>query len=306
MEEAEETKNSISGLKGERIMKNKVIITCAVTGSIGTREKHPKLPVTPKEIAESAIEAHRAGAAICHIHVRDPETGLPSMEFELYEEVFRRIRDGSNMLINLTTGAGGRITFSKEGHCDLSRLRSPEDRISHVLKLRPELCSLDVGTLNFGDNIFANPISYVEVMAEEMHKAKVKPELEVFDVGHISIAKHLIAKGFIDDPPLFQLCMGVPWGIPATARNFVAMYENLPKGAVFAGFGIGITEFPMVTQCLILGGHLRVGMEDNLYISRGVLADSNAVLVERAADIARLLGKELASIDETRKILALI
>lgn len=286
-------------------MKNKVIITCAVTGSIPTREKHPKLPVNPAEIAKSALEAHRAGAAICHIHVRDPETGLPSMKYELYEEVFHRIREGCDMLINLTTGAGGRISVDKHGQCDVSRFRTPEERVAHVVKLKPELCSLDVGTLNFGDFIFANPLANVEVMAGEIQKAGVKPELEVFDMGHISIAKHLIAKGLVDPPPLFQLCMGISWGIPATVRNFVAMHENLPEGAVFAGFGIGATEYPMVTQCVLLGGHLRVGMEDNLYISKGVLADSNAELVEKAAEIARLLGKEIASVEETRQILGL-
>jgi uncharacterized protein (DUF849 family) len=286
-------------------MRNKVIITCAVTGSIPTREKHPGLPVAPKEIAESALEAHQAGAAICHIHVREPETGLPSMRYELYEEVFHRIRERSEMLINLTTGAGGRISIDKEGQCDTSRFRTPAERLSHVVRLRPEVCSLDVGTLNFGEFIFANPVSNVEVMAAEIQAAGVKPELEVFDVGHISIAKHLIAKGLIDPPPLFQLCTGIAWGIPATVRNFVAMYENLPEGAVFAGFGIGATEFPMVTQCLLLGGHLRVGFEDNLYLSKGVLAKSNAELVEKAVNIAHFLGKEIASVGEARRILGL-
>jgi uncharacterized protein (DUF849 family) len=286
-------------------MKGKVIITCAVTGSIPTRQQHPGLPITPKEIADSALEAYRAGAAICHIHVRDPETGLPSMKFELYEEVFNRIRERSDMLINLTTGAGGRIFVSRDGKCDISRFFTPMERVAHVVKLKPDLCSLDVGSLNFGDFIFANPVSNVEVMAEEIQKAGVKPELEVFDMGHIGIAKHLIAKGLIDPPPLFQLCMGIPWGIQATVRNFVAMYENLPEGAIFAGFGIGAAEFPMITQCLLLGGHLRVGMEDNLYISKGVLTRGNGELVERAVEIARALGKEIASVNEAKEILGL-
>lgn len=286
-------------------MKNKTIITCPITGALSTREQHPKLPVTPQEIAESAIDAHKAGAAICHIHVRDPETGLPSPKYELYEEVFHRIREKCDMLINLTTGAGGRIMVNSEGVCDTSLFMTPQQRVYHVVQLKPDLCSLDVGTLNFGDFIFGNPVSNVEVMAAEIQKAGVKPELEVFDMGHISIARHLIAKGLVKSPPLFQLCMGINWGISATIRNFMAMYENLPGDAIFAGFGVGASEFPMVTQCLILGGHIRVGMEDNLYISKGVLAKSNAELVEKAVKIAALLGKEIASVEETCRILNL-
>lgn len=286
-------------------MKNKVVLTCAVTGSIPTREQHPKLPVTPKEIADSAVEAYKAGAAVCHIHVRDLETGLPSMKYELYEEVFNRIREQSNMLINLTAGPGGRIFVSREGECDVSKFMTPEERVEHVVKLKPDMCSLDVGSLNFGDFICTNPMSNLEVMAAEMQKAGVKPEMEVFDMGHIGIAKYLIEKGLIDAPYLFQLCMGIPWGIAATPRNVLAMCDSLPEGSIFAGFGIGAMAYPIMSQCLLLGGQIRVGMEDNLYLSKGVLAESNAQLVEKAVEIARALGKEPASVEEAKEILQL-
>lgn len=287
---------------------DKVIITVAVVGNQPTREHHPRLPITPKEIANSAIESYKSGASICHIHARDPETGRPSMKLDLYREVVERIRGETDMLINLTTGSGGRIVFDpelKEKMGDAGQVVSPERRVEHVLELKPELCSLDVGSMSFGRWIFANALDHVETMAKLIKEAGTKPELEVFDTGHVSIARHLIDKGLVERPPLFQLCMGIRWGIPATPENLVAMRSQLPEDAIWFAFGPGRHEFTMVTMAVLMGGHARVGFEDNLHIRRGVLAESNAELVRWAAEMIRLLGKEVATPEDTRKILGL-
>lgn len=284
---------------------NRVIVTVPVTGSAGDRST-PYLPITPKEIAASALDAGQAGASVAHIHVRDVKTGRPSMDFELYREVVDRIRDQSDMIINLSTGAGGRFVPDDNdpvGFGSESNLCGPLKRVEHVLRLKPELCSLDVGSMNFGDRVFVNTVSHVATMADLILAAGVKPELEVFDMGQIEIAKHLLAANKVRRPPLFQLCMAIPWGIPATAKNMIMMKEALPSGAVWTAFGISAHCFPMVAQSVLLGGHVRVGMEDNLYLAQGRRASSNRELVEKAVRIIRALDKEPAGPDEARQLL---
>ncbi len=285
---------------------DKLIITAAMIGGITSREKTAHPPMTPKEIAESAIESCKAGAAVCHIHVRDPKTFLPSMQFELYKEVHDRVRDKCDMIVNLTTGAGGRLLYDpKTGAWDTSELKGAEERVQHVLKLKPELCSLDVGSLNFGPRVFVNMVPVVEKMAALIKEAGVKPELEVFDIGHIRIANYLISRGVVDKPPLFQLCLGIPWGIEATTENMIYMKNNLPPNALWYAFGIGPQHFQMAVTSMINGGHARVGFEDNLYIRKGELATSNAQMVRKVVELAGLMDREVATPDEARKILGL-
>lgn len=282
-----------------------VVITCAVTGGMGDAST-PHLPITPKQIAQSAVEAGEAGAAVAHIHVRDPQTGAPSMEFAHYQEVYQRIRDNSDIIINLTTGAGGRfIPDGKEpmGFGDGSTFCLPEKRVEHVLRLKPEICSLDVGSMDFGPHVFINYKAYVEQMAEMISEAGVKPEIEVFDLGHCWIACDLLEKGKAPPDSLFQICLGIPWGAPAAAANMISMRQALPADAIWASFGITAQQFPMAAQSVILGGHVRVGMEDNLFLAKGVRAKSNAELVNKAAGLIGLLGKNVASPDQARKIL---
>jgi len=285
----------------------KLIITVSVTGSFGDRST-PGLPITPIEIAESALEAYRAGAAVAHIHVRDVVTGKPSMEFKHYEEVVQRIRESSDMIINLSTGAGARFIPNDQdpiGFAPGSNLWSPQKRIKHVVRLKPEICSLDVGSMNFGPHVFVNSLSHVEWMAEQIREAGVKPETEVFDLGHIEIANHLLKTGRVKPPPLFQLCMGVPWGIPATPNNMIIMRQALTPDAIWAGFGIGATAFPMLTQSILLGGNIRIGMEDTLYLEKGKHASSNKALVEKAVAIMKILDKEPATPEEAKDLIQL-
>jgi len=289
------------------MLTDKLVVTVSVTGGIGSG-KIPNLPITPKQIADSAIEARAAGASVAHIHVRDPKTGDQSMDFKLYEEVFNRIRDHSDIIINLTLGPGARIIPDKNDPIGLgpgSTLCQPEKRLEHVVRLKPELCSLDVGSMDFGRHVFVNYSEHVEWMAEQIQAAGVKPEMEVFSLGHISIGKHLIETKRVKEPAIFQLCLGVPGGIPATPLNMITMKQALPPNALWAGFGIAAGCFPMVAMAAILGGNIRAGMEDNLYLSKGVRAKTNTELVERAVNIIRLLGKEPATPDEARKMLAL-
>ena len=288
-------------------MENKIVLTVSVTGTFGDVNT-PYLPINPKDIAQSAIEAGEAGASVAHIHVRNLETGEPAMDFELYKEVFDRIRDNSDMLINLTTGAGARVVPDNNDPVGLgkgSTLSLPEKRVEHVVKLKPELCSLDVGSIDFGPRVFVNYGPHVDIMAEMIRDAGVVPELEVFTLGHIEIAKQLIETGRVKSPPLIQLCMGIPWGIPATALNMVAMIQALPPDAIWTGFSISSSCYPMLAQAAILGGNVRVGMEDNLYLERGVRAKNNRQLVEKAVEILRLLGKTPATPDEARSMLKL-
>ena len=286
----------------------KVIVTVALVGGMTTREKNPNVPMTPKELAESAIESYHAGAAICHVHVRDPETHEPSSKFELYREVFERIREKCDMIVNLSTGFGGRLLYNpgaKDQSWDTLHLKSPEERVEHVVKLRPELCSLDVGTLNFGQRAFVNLVPNVEKMAAMIREVGTKPELEIFDIGNIRIANHLVSKGLVEKPPLFQLCLGIPWGIEATVENLVYMRNNLPRDALWYAFSIGSNHFTMAAASLIMGGHIRVGFEDNIYIKKDALATSNAQMVTKVVDIAKLMDREVASAQEARQILKL-
>lgn len=290
-------------------MSRPVIITCALTGGAELSGKNTAVPVTPREIADSAIEAGRAGAAIAHIHVRNPETGRASMRLELYREVVDRIRQsGVDMLINLTTGAGASfIPGAEEPRIPDARssLTDPERRVAHVLALKPDVCSLDVGSMNFGEVVFVNTPAHLRRMARAILDNGTKPELEVFELGHIRLARHLIDNGLIASPPLFQICLGIPWGAPATPETMLAMRDHLPDGAIWAAFGIGATQFPMVAQAVLLGGHVRVGFEDNLYLARGVPAPSNAALVEKAVRIVQELGEDPATPNEARHLLRL-
>jgi len=289
-------------------MSRPVIITCALTGGGDTTGKSDKVPVTPEQIANAAIDAGKAGATICHIHVRDPKTGKPSMEKSLYAEVVKRIRESeSNIIINLTTGAGGGFMPS-DGDAGVNALprglRRPEERTEHVEELKPEVCSLDVATMNFGERAFVNVPQHLEAMARRIRDAGTKPEIEVFDAGHARLASKMYADGLFDAPPLFQLCLGIPWGAPATPEALAYMRNQLPKDAIWAGFGISRQQMPMVAEVVNLGGHVRVGLEDNLYLDKGQLA-TNAQLVERAVGIINLMGARVAEPDEARKMLGL-
>lgn len=274
-------------------MGEKVIITVAVTGSRPTKEMNPAIPYSPKEIIESAVECFKVGAAIAHIHVRDPKSGRPDFKIELFKEVLEGIREQCDMLINLTTSG---------------LFLSGEDIISQRLQpifLKPDLCSLDIGSMNFFDRPFINPPQWAEVAAKVMQQNRVKPELEVFDLGHIYQAINLIEQGWIDDPPYFQLCMGTKWGIEASPENLLFMKNKLPANALWSVLGVGKNQLPMITMGILLGGNIRVGFEDNLYLKKGVLASSNAELVEMAVDLVYRLGKEIATPKEARKILGI-
>ncbi len=290
-------------------MSDKTVITCAVTGGADTAGKSKAVPVTPEQIARSCLDAESAGAAVVHIHVRDPETGKASMDPALYRETVGRIRDaGSNLVINLTTGPGARFVpgdAEPVGMSGESTMRAPETRLEHVDDLRPDICSLDVATMNFGENAMVNVPKHLRAMAARIREMGVKPELEVFDTGHVLLANRLLAEGHIAEPPLFQLCLGIPWGAPATPEGMSYMKSLLPEGALWSGFGISRTEFPMVAQAAMLGGHARVGLEDNLYIARGRLASGNGQLVERAVAIIESIGGAVAGPDEARRVFGL-
>lgn len=282
----------------------KTIISCAVTGGADSAHVSRAIPRSPEEIANEVLTARRAGAAIAHIHVRDPDTGKPSMRLDYYRETVARIRDaGSDVLLNLTTGPGARV--APDTNDPLAGFKSPEERLAHVLELRPQICSLDVATMNFGPSAMVNVPGHLTAMARMIHEAGVKPELEVFDLGHVRLAAAMVAEGAFAGTPLLQLCLGIAYGAPATAEGMLAMKSLLPAGALWSAFGISRAEFPMVAQAVILGGHVRVGLEDNLYLSRGVLAPGNAPLVERAKLIVEALGGEVATPAEAAGILAL-
>jgi uncharacterized protein (DUF849 family) len=287
----------------------KTILSCAVTGNITTPQQHPGLPITPRQIADAAIEAAGAGAAIAHIHVRDPESGKPSMDVALYREVMERIRgQGSDIIINLTTGPGGRFWPSEHDPRvadPRSTLLPPEKRVEHVGALKPELCSLDLNTMWSGTAVVINTPANVAKMALAMRAAGTKPELEVFDSGDIHLAHQLIADGVIEPKPLFQVVMGVRYGFSSSPATLAYAAGLLPQGAPWAAFGIGRMEFPMVAQAFLLGGHVRVGMEDNIYIERGKLTPGNGALCEKAVRIVRDLGGEMASPTEARAMLGL-
>jgi len=290
-------------------MQRKVIISCAVTGSADTPGRNPAVPVTPEQIASSAIDAAKAGAAIVHIHVRDSKTTKPSMDTALYREVVERIRaDGTDVLINLTTGPGARFTHddidpSKPGPDSV--LKSPEDRVRHVVELKPDICSLDMGSLNMGNRVFVNTPRHLQAMAVAIKDAGVMPELEVFETGHLLLAKSFIDNGYVKPPGMFQICLGISWGQPATPEAMAYMRSLLPPDSPWFAFGISLHQFPMVAQTILLGGHPRVGLEDNLYLEKGKLAPSNAALVEKATKIIEMLGDHVATPNDARQILGL-
>ena len=289
-------------------MNYEVIITCAVTGSGETAEKHPDLPKSPEQIATAAIEAAEAGAAVAHIHVRDPQTGEAGRKLEWYQEVVERVRASStDVVLNLTAGMGGDFIPDKE---DPGKggpgtdMATPDQRLAHVKKLLPEICTLDCGTQNYSTSAYVSTPDMLREMAKIIQELGVKPEIEVFELGQIWFAKQLIKEGLIDEPPLFQLCMGIPWTAEANSENMLALRNMLPENSVWAGFGISRMQMPMVAQAMILGGNVRVGLEDNLYLKRGVLA-SNGQLVERAVEIIERLGGSIVSPQQTRDKLGL-
>ncbi len=272
-------------------MQDKLIISTAVCGSVPSKKQNPNIPYTPLEIANQALESWRAGAAIAHIHVRDPTTGIPSSELKLFSEVVKRIRGESDLLINLTTSG-----FNIDGP-DVGEKRL------EPLELRPELCSLDVGSLNFRDGIFMNPSDWVEKAASRMKEIGIKPEIEIFDIGHLHQASHLIERGIIADPPWIQLCLGIRWGIEGSLRALCDLHARLPKDVHWSALAPGALQLPITTHALLMGGHVRVGFEDNIYLSRGKLAESNSKFVERTVQIASQLQREIATCDDTRKLL---
>ncbi|AQV97900.1 NADPH:quinone reductase [Cupriavidus necator] len=287
----------------------KTIITCAVTGNIVTPEQHPGLPVTPAQIADAALEAAEAGAAAAHIHVRDPETGRPSMSLDYYADVIDRIRKRNrSLIINLTTGPGGRFVPSEDEPrvaAPGTTLLHPSKRVEHIAALRPDVCSLDLNTMNSGGDVVINTPANVRKMAGVIRAAGVMPELEIFDSGDLNMALDFIREGVLDGPGLWTFVLGVKYGFAPTPETIFYARNMLPAGAHWSAFGIGRAEFPIVAQAWLAGGHVRVGMEDNIYLEKGVLAPSNAALVAKARDIVRSLGGELASSAEARSTLGL-
>ena len=287
-----------------------VVLTCAVTGAGDTTGKSDHVPVTPKDIADAAIEAAKAGAAIAHIHARDPETGQGSRDPKLFKEIVDRVRDsGTDVVINLTAGMGGDWVPDPENPAmpgEGTDMIGPEERLAHVQECLPEICSLDCGTLNFSDTdmIYISTPPTLRKMAAMVQEWGVKPELEVFDLGHIRFAKAMVAEGLIDAPPMFQLCLGIPWGADQDVETMVAMKSQLPEGASWASFGISRGQMPMAAAAVALGGNVRVGLEDNIYLDRGVLA-TNGQLVTRAREIIERMGARLSTPAEARKKLNL-
>jgi len=289
-----------------------VFVTCAVTGVGDTAGRSDRVPVTPEQIAEAAIEAAQAGAAVAHIHVRDPETGKGSRDPALYREVVERIRASStDVVINLTAGMGGDLVLggveSPLPFDAATDMAGATERLAHVEELLPELCTLDCGSMNFaagGEYVLVNTPGILRAMARRVQELGVRPELEVFDTGHLTLVHELIADGLIDDPVLIQLCTGIPYGAPGDLLTLLAMVHRLPPGAVFSTFSIGRMQIPFVAMAALAGGNVRVGLEDNLYLSRGRLA-SNGELVERAVHILEGMNARVLGPDEVREKLKL-
>jgi uncharacterized protein (DUF849 family) len=292
-------------------MQPKVIITCAITGAGDTVGKSPNVPVTPEQIANSALEAASAGATVVHCHVRNPETGKGSRRVDLYREVMERIRaKNTDVIINLTAGMGGDVVIG-DGEkplefADGTDCVGPLERLLHIEALRPEICTLDCGTLNFGDgqSIMVQTPTQLRQQAALIKSYGVKPEMEIFDSGNLWFANQLVKEGLIEGPPLYQLCLGIPWGAPYNTETMAYQKSQLPEGAVWAAFGIGRNQMPAVAQAVLLGGHVRVGLEDNLYLEKGVFA-TNGTLVEKAVKLIEILGTKIATPDEGRAILGL-
>ncbi|RLJ60526.1 uncharacterized protein (DUF849 family) [Litoreibacter meonggei] len=292
-------------------MNREVFITCAVTGSGATQDKSPHVPRSPQQIADSAIAAAKAGAAVVHCHVRDPETGAPSRDLKLYREVTDRIRDAEvDVVLNLTAGMGGDIVFGSPSPLPTQAgtdMVSAEERVAHVAECLPEICTLDCGTMNFAeaDYVMTNTPGMLTAMGRMMTELGVKPEIEAFDTGHLWYAKQLVKDGVLDSPALVQLCMGVPWGAPDDLNTFMAMVNNVPDDWTFSAFGLGRNQMPLAAASILAGGNVRVGLEDNLMLDRGVLA-TNEALVARAVEITERLGAKVIGPEAVREKLGLV
>ena len=293
-------------------MNTEVFITCAVTGVGATTERSKLVPVTPRQIADAALEAARAGAAIVHIHVREPSTGGPSRDPALYREVVERVRAADvDVVINLTAGMGGDLVLGGvesplPPNPDGTDMAGATARLEHVAELRPEICTLDCGTMNFaeGDYVMTNTPSMLREMARQIRELGVRPEIEVFDTGHLVFAKQLIEEGLVDEPAMLQLCMGIPYGAPDDPGTLLALVNQLPDDCVFSAFAIGRAQLPYVALAPIVGGNVRVGLEDNIWLERGVKA-TNGQLVERAVAILEAMNVRVLGPEETREKLRL-
>src|SRR5215211_5509753 len=297
-----------------REMNWEAFVTCAVTGAGDTTGRSDRVPIAPADVAEAAIEAARAGAAVAHIHVRDPATGKGARDPRLYREVVERVRAADvDVVLNLTAGMGGDLVLGGEDaplppDAAGTDMAGAAERLAHVEELRPEICTLDCGTMNFaagGDYVMVNTPGMLRAMARRIRDLGVRPELEVFDTGHLVMVKDLIRDGLIDDPPMIQLCMGIPYGAPDDPTTLLALVNRLPRGAVFSAFSIGRMQLPYVAMAALAGGNARVGLEDNIYLSRGVLA-TNAQLVERAVTILEAMNVRVLGPDEVREKLGLV
>jgi uncharacterized protein (DUF849 family) len=292
---------------------NNPFITCAVTGSGGTQERSPHVPRSPKQIAESCIDAAKAGAAVVHCHVRDPETGAPSRDIELYRELTERVRDSEvDVVLNLTAGMGGDIVFGNaEAPFPLNEAATDmvgaTERVEHVRQCLPEICTLDCGTMNFAeaDYVMTNTPGMLRAMGQMMTDMGVRPEIEVFDTGHLWLAKQLVKEGIIEDPVMIQLCMGIPWGAPDDLNTFMAMVNNIPDNWTFSAFSIGRNQMPFTAAAILAGGNIRVGLEDNLWLAKGQLA-TNAQLVDKAATIVTNMGATLMTPAQVREKMQLV
>ncbi|MEP6017876.1 MAG: 3-keto-5-aminohexanoate cleavage protein [Paracoccaceae bacterium] len=292
-------------------MNRDVFITCAVTGSGGTQDRSPKVPRSPEQIANSAIAAAKAGAAVVHCHVRDPETGAPSRKLSYYREVTDRIREADvDVVLNLTAGMGGDMVFGGTEHplplTDGTDMVGAAERVAHIAECLPEICTLDCGTMNFAeaDYVMTNTPGMLQAMGRMMTELGVKPEIEAFDTGHLWYAKQLVADGVLESPALVQLCMGVPWGAPDDLNTLMAMVNNVPSDWNFSAFALGRNQMAYVAAAVLAGGNVRVGLEDNLWLDKGVLAE-NWQLVERAKGIIEGMGARVIGPDEVRKKLGL-
>ena len=292
-------------------MSHHVFITCAVTGSGGTQDRSPHVPRSPKQIADSAIAAARAGAAIVHCHVRDPDSGKPARDLAYYREVTDRIRDSeTDVVLNLTAGMGGDMVFGGSDRplptVDGTDMVGAAERVAHVAECLPEICTLDCGTMNFAeaDYVMTNTPGMLRDMGRRMTELGVKPEIEAFDTGHLWYAKQLVADGILQDPALVQLCMGVPWGAPDDLNTFMAMVSNVPSGWTFSAFSLGRNQMAYAAAAVLAGGNVRVGLEDNLWLGKGQLA-TNEQLVDRAVGIVERMGARVIGPGDVRAKLGL-
>lgn len=286
-----------------------IILTAAVTGNITRPEQTPWLPITPQQIAEETIASAKAGAAIAHIHVRDPETGRPSMEVAHYAEVVARVRDaGCDIVLNLTTGPGGRFVPDRDNPriaAEGTSLLPPLERVPHITALKPEICTLDLNTMNSGEQVVINTPANTAIMADAMLAAGSKPEIEIFNPGDLVLARDLMRTRTFPAPAMFSFVLSLKYGWPASVESIVLGKAMLPEGAAWTAFGVGASSFPMVALSVLTGGHVRVGLEDNIYLSKGILAEGNAPLCEKARRIVEDLGYPLATPARAREMLAL-